>query len=44
MKQAGGVLRVVRDAGGDVPDVEVVPGEVVRHVPAAGRDVRRLRP
>ena len=40
---AGGVLRVVGDAGRDVPDVQVVPGEVVRHVPAARGDVRGLR-
>ena len=40
--EARGVLRVVRDTGRDVPDVEVVAGEVVRHVPAAGRDVGRL--
>ena len=36
------MLGVVRDAGGDVPDIEVVPGEVVRHVASARRDVGRL--
>ena len=41
--EARRVLRVVGDAGGDVPDVEVVPGEVVRHVPAARGDVGGLR-
>ena len=41
--EARGVLRVVRDAGRDVLDVDLGLREVVRHVPAAGGDVRRLR-
>ena len=41
--EAGRVLRVVRDARGDVLDVDRGLREVVRHVPAARRDVVSLR-
>ena len=40
--EAGGVLRVVRDAGRDVLDADLGLGEVVGHVAAARGDVGRL--